>query len=399
VIRTDGSYGEVSATINLTNGTATSPSDYNSAPITVTFANGETSKIVTIPIVNDSKFEPDETINLTLTNLTGGAILGTQNTATLTILNDDPFLPGTLAFTNSQFSVNEDGTPVVAVTIARTGGSDREVSVTLTPSNGTATAPSDYNSNPITVTFADGETSKTITIPVVDDTQFEADETINLTLSNPTGGATLGTQNTATLTIINNDAPKQGVLAFSNPTYSVNEDGTAITAVTVTRTGGSDGEVSATISLSNGSATAPNDYNNNAIAVTFADGDTTPKTVTIPIINDTLVEGTETINLSLTNPTGGATIGNQNTAVVAIADDDIQLNFSTANYTVREDGTAVTDIIVTRTGRTTGAVSATITFTDGTATGCGCAASSLMTSTMVHLSSPWLMGRRVKLSP
>ncbi|BAZ10924.1 hypothetical protein NIES4071_27480 [Calothrix sp. NIES-4071] len=375
--RVGSSIGQISVTLALTNGTATAPADYNNSSIPVTFADGETSKIVTIPIVDDTSFEANETINLALTNPSNGVTLGTQNTAVFTIIDNDFAVPGTLAFSRSTYSVNEDGTPVIAVTITRAGGSDGEVSATLTPSNGTATAPTDYNSNPITVTFADGETSKIVTIPIVDDTLFESNETINLALSNPTNGATIGTQNTATLTIFNNDTPRQGILSFSNPTYSVNEDGTPITTVTVTRTGGSDGEVGATISLSNGTATAPSDYNNNPITVTFANGDTAPKTITIPVINDTLVEGTETINLTLTSPTGGATIGNQNTAVVAIADDDTQLNFSTGNYTVREDGTAVTDIIVTRTGRATGAVSATITFTDGTATGCGCVASSV----------------------
>ncbi|BDA73778.1 hypothetical protein CAL7716_079440 [Calothrix sp. PCC 7716] len=375
--RAGSSTGEVSVTLALTNGTATAPADYNNSSIRVTFADGETSKIVTIPIVDDTRFEANETINLALTNPSSGVTLGTQSTAVFTIIDNDSAVPGTLAFSRSTYSVNEDGTSVVAVTITRAGGSDGEVSATLTPSNGTATAPTDYNSNPITVSFADGETSKTVTIPIVDDTVFESNETINLALSNPTNGATIGTQNTATLTILNNDTPQQGILAFSNPTYSVNEDGTPITTVTVTRTGGSDGEVGATISLSNGTATAPSDYNSNPITVTFASGDTAPKTISIPITNDTLVEGTETINLTLTSPTGGATIGNQSTAFVAIVDDDTQLNFSTGNYTVREDGTAVTNIIVTRTGRATGAVSATITFTDGTATGCACGASSV----------------------
>ncbi|MBW4549589.1 MAG: S8 family serine peptidase, partial [Aphanocapsa sp. GSE-SYN-MK-11-07L] len=378
LIRSGSPVGQTSLDVFLSNGTATAPADYNNAPLSVVFNDGETTKTITIPIVNDSQFEPNETINLALTNLSNDAALGTQNTATLTIINDDPLAPGTLAFGAAQFSVNENGTPVAAITVTRTGGSDGAVSVTLTPTNGTATAPADYTSNPIAVSFADGETSKIVTIPIADDTLFEADETINLTLSNATNGATLGTQTTATLTIVNNDAPQQGVLAFSNPTYSIGEDGTAIAAVTVTRSGGSDGAVSATINLSNGSAIAPGDYSNTPITVSFADGDTAAKTITIPIVNDTSVEATETINLSLTNPTGGATIGTQSSAIVNIVDDDdVQLNFSAVNYTVNEDGTAVTEILITRTGSSTGAVSATISFADGTATGCTCAANSV----------------------
>lgn len=69
----------------------------------------------------------------------------------------------------------------------------------MTPSNVTATAPDDYQNNAITVDFADGETEKTVNIPIVDDTETEGDETINLALSNPTGGATIGTQDTAVL--------------------------------------------------------------------------------------------------------------------------------------------------------------------------------------------------------
>ena len=112
-----------------------------------------------------------------------------------------------------------------------------------------------------------------------------------------------------------------GVLAFSTPTYSITENGTPITQVTVTRTGGSDTEVSATITVNNGTATA-DDYNNTPIKVTFAHGDSAPKIITIPIKEDSQFEAVETIQLSLINPTNGVTIGSQNTAIVKIIDND-----------------------------------------------------------------------------
>ncbi|WP_304437817.1 Calx-beta domain-containing protein, partial [Cylindrospermopsis sp. CR12] len=295
--------GAVSATINLTNGTATAPSDYNNTSITVNFANGETSKTVTIPIVNDSQFEADETVNLTLSNPTGGATLGTQTTAVLTIINDDLPQPGIINLNSSNYTVNENGTANIKLT--RTSGSDGEVSVILTPSNESAIAGEDYTNTPITVTFANGETSKTVTIPLIDDSIYEPTETVNLTLSNPTGGATLGTQNTATLTIIDNDAVP-GVIQFSNETYSINENGTPVTAVTLTRINGSDGAVGVRINLTNRTANAPSDYNNTPITVNFANGETS-KTVTIPIVNDSQFEADETVNLTLSSPTGGAT--------------------------------------------------------------------------------------------
>lgn len=113
-----------------------------------------------------------------------------------------------------------------------------------------------------------------------------------------------------------------GELSFSAPTYSVNENGTATAAVQVIRTGGSFGAISATVSPMNGTATAPADYNSTPFLVSFADGDTTNKTVTIPIVDDSLIEGNETVDLSLGSPTNGATIGSQSSAILTILDND-----------------------------------------------------------------------------
>lgn len=201
VTRTGRSNGEVSATITPTDGTATSTADYDNTPINVRFADGETTKNVVIPIIDDTLVESNETINLALTNPTGGATIGAQNTATLTVVEDDV----QLAFSGSKFSVTEDGTPFAAVTVTRTGRSSGVVSAMLTPTDGTANRNADYNNTPIQVNFADGEIAKTVVVPLVNDAVVEADETLNLTLSNPTGGATLGVQNRAVLTIVNND--------------------------------------------------------------------------------------------------------------------------------------------------------------------------------------------------
>ncbi|TRU88111.1 MAG: hypothetical protein EWV76_09640 [Microcystis novacekii Mn_MB_F_20050700_S1] len=360
--RTNGSDGAVSVRINLTNGTATAPSDYNNTAITVNFANGETSKTVTIPIVNDTQFEPNETVNLTLSNPTGGVTLGTQTTAVLTIINDDLPQRGIINLNSSNYTANENGT--ANITLTRTNGSDGEVSVTLTPSDGTANQGSDYNNSPITVTFTNGQTSKTVTIPVTDDSIYEPTETVNLTLSNPTGGATLGTQQTAILTIIDNDAVP-GVIQFSNGTYSINENGTPVTAVTLTRSNGSDGAVSVRINLTNGTATAPSDYNNTPITVNFANGETT-KNVTIPIIDDSVLETTETINLTLSNPSNGVTIGSQNSAIVNIIDNDFKPTL-TVNIVAEQitEGNTIQGT-VTRNTDTTDPLTVTLVSSDNT---------------------------------
>ncbi|MEG3939379.1 Calx-beta domain-containing protein [Microcoleus sp. S36b_A3] len=362
VTRTGSSVAAVSATVSLADGTATAPADYANSPIVVNFAAGDsTPKTIDIPIVNDTLFEGNETVNLSLINPTGNATIGTQSTAVTTIVDND----STLQFSSPTFSVNEDGTPIAAVTVTRTGVTSGTVSATVSLTDGTATAPADYNANAIVVNFAPGDSApKTVNIPIINDTLLESNETVNLSLGSPTGNASIGTQSSATLDIIDNDS----TLQFSAPTFRIRENGTAVAAVTVTRTGSSTGAVSATVNLSNGTAVAPADYDNTAIPVNFAAGDSAPKIVNIPIIDDTLVEGNETINLSLVNPTGNATIGTQGTAVTTIVDNDSTLQFSAPFFSVNENGTPVSAVTVTRTGSAVGAVSATVSLSDGTAT-------------------------------
>jgi Ca2+-binding RTX toxin-like protein len=231
---------------------------------------------------------------------------------------------GKLSFSSTNFSVNEYGSPVTEVKVIRTDGSYGQVSATINLTDGTATALFDYTNTPIIVTFANGETSKNVTIPIVDDAIVEPNETVNLTLASPVGGATIGQQSSAVLTIADRTVvpvdPQPGVLSFGSPTYSIDENGVTVAAITVTRTGGTDGIVSATVTPSNGTATAPDDYNNSPIVVTFAAGDATAKTVNIPIVADAIVEPNETVNLTLASPFGEEGIGQQSSAVLTIVD-------------------------------------------------------------------------------
>ncbi|BFM39775.1 Calx-beta domain-containing protein [Synechocystis sp. LKSZ1] len=140
--------------------------------------------------------EPDELISV-FRNITGLNL----NSAAFSYI-PAVFKPSVLEFSAPQFSVLEDGTAVAAVTVLRTQGSEGEVSVSVALSNGTAKAPADYNGALITVLLADGELSKTVSIPIVKDNIAEPDETVNLLLVNPSQGASIGQQNSATLTIL-----------------------------------------------------------------------------------------------------------------------------------------------------------------------------------------------------
>ncbi len=112
--------------------------------------------------------------------------------------------PGQLEFSSANYILREDGV-ATSITVSRVGGSYGPVTVDYATSDGTAIVDYDYLSSAGMLSFADGETSQSFFVSILDDNAVEDDETINLSLSNPTGGATLGSQNTAVLTIIDNE--------------------------------------------------------------------------------------------------------------------------------------------------------------------------------------------------
>ncbi len=374
--RTEGSAGAVAATITLTDDTGTAPDDYDNTPILVSFADGDTAlKTIEVPIVDDTLIEGTEMVLLTLTNPTGGAILGSPITATLDILDNEIPTPGTLQFSAANFTVDEEGTPVMEVTVTRGGGTQGAVTVQVIPVDGTATAPDDYDNTPITVSFADGDNqAKIVTIPIVDDELLEGDETVNLSLFNPTGGASLGNEKTATLTILDTDRP--GEIQFSTSTYSIREDGGSAT-ITVTRDSAI-GSVSVDYATETPNtanpAMADADYIPTQGTLTFNAGETT-KTLTIPILNDDLVEGTETVQIALANPSNGAILGENATAILEILDHEPgSLEFINASSSGLEgnSGAAVDTVVgkISRSGGSDGEVTVQVVLDNpaGTAT-------------------------------
>jgi plastocyanin len=230
-------------------------------------------------------------------------------------------VPGTLQFTSSGATVNESvGTTQVSV--ARVGGDDGAVSVSYTTSDGSATAGNDYLATSGTLSWADNDdTPKNFSVSIIDDDEDEANETINLMLSNPTGGAGLGASS-ATLTIRDNDDTQQnpGSIQWTNTMVDVAEGATI--QISATRTGGSDGAVSVSYASSDGSAVAGADYLEAMGTLSWGGGESSPRSFQLSTLQDTEEEAPETINISLSNPTGGAVIGSPAGLTVQIADDD-----------------------------------------------------------------------------
>ncbi len=228
-------------------------------------------------------------------------------------------LPGELQFSAADYAVDESAGGLT-VTVTRVAGSAGEVTVDYTAMDGAATAGNDYESLSGTLTFLDGETSLTFDLSIVDDALHEGDEDLTLMLGNLTGGAALGTPSTAVVTIHDDDPPQPGTLQFSSPSYSVAEDGGAV-SITVTRTGGSDGPVAVQYATGRGSASANLDYAPTGGTLSFADGQTA-NAFSVTILDDADDEADENFGLALGSPTGGASLGSPGRARVTILDQD-----------------------------------------------------------------------------
>jgi hypothetical protein len=317
VNRNEGSAGTATVAWAMTTNTATAGTDASlqaGETGVLTFGNGVTNRTFTVAIANDTLAEGNESLHLTLSSPTGGAVLGVRSRATLTIADNDVSANG-IAFSAPSYTNVESGN--ASITITRTSTAAAQ-SVTFATSNGTATAGADYTARTLTVSFAAGVASQTVQVPILADTLVENNECLNLTLTDSSGGSSLGAQRRALINITDNDSA--GALDLQVDAFTIGEAGGSAT-ITVTRAGGSAGAANVTLATSNLTATAGSDYTAVNTTVSFAAGQTS-KTVAIPVVNDASVEGVESLNLTLSNPTGGATLGTRRRAVLVITDND-----------------------------------------------------------------------------
>jgi hypothetical protein len=365
--RTGGTSGAVSVTCATTaGGTAAAGSDYTTTSATVSWANGDgANKTCSIPILEDTTDEPDETVNLALSNPTGGAVLTSPSTAVLTITDNDP--QPAISITNTSVTEGNTGTVTASFSVTLDRASTNQITVAWASGGGTATAGSDYVPGSGTLTFSAGQTSKTITRAVNGDTLDESNETFNITLSSPTNATLADGVGTCTIT----DDDTAGSIQFYTATYSAIESGTQV-VVTVNRSGGAASGASVAYAVTGGTATGGGvDYTVANGTLTFAAAETS-RTFTIGLVHDTLDEPDETVVVTLSNPGGGATLGPITVYTLTIEDNDFGglVQFQVAESSRSEISGTATLLIVRGSGAASG-VSVDFAVTGGTATGGG----------------------------
>ncbi|MCT7949008.1 hypothetical protein NG798_04340 [Ancylothrix sp. C2] len=224
--------------------------------------------------------------------------------------------PSIVSFSTATYTVSEPTaagtTTTVTVTVSRTGNSIAPASVTVTATPNTAQQGIDYVETSQLVGWNAGETGEkqvTFTINSDNNNAITTPKTFNLLLANPTN-TTLGVNPTATVSI---QPFSPGTIEFGATQYTITEDGSGVQTIVVKRTGGSQGEITADITLT--PSADPNSaasVNTTAsVPVIFADGDTADKTVTITsLLNlNAVPSGVVSTTLNITNIQGGATAG------------------------------------------------------------------------------------------
>ena len=298
----------VVAAYATSDGTAMAGSDYVATSGTLTFGAGQTLKFVQVPVVDDDVEDSGETFGFTLSDVTGASLA--QAAATGTIWNSEA---PALSVADAVATGGADA--ALAFVVALSPAATETVTVDYATHDGTARAGEHYTGQSGTLTFAVGETAKTLSVPITGD---GVGGTLTLALANASGAVLA-------------DAAATGTIRSDRPSLSVADaeatEEDAALEFAVTLDAASTAPVTVDYATSDGTATAGSDYTATQGTLTFAPGETS-KTLSVPIADDEVEDGGETLTLTLGNADGATladatatgTIGNAEPAD-AVAND------------------------------------------------------------------------------
>ena len=223
--------------------------------------------------------------------------------------------PTGIRITGGSVVEGNSGTTPLAFTVSLSAAATQTVTVNYATAGGTATSGTDFVAQSGTLSFAPGETSKTILVDVVGDTDYEANEAFSVVLSGASTNAGITTAS-ASGTIANDDAqPPPPTLSVSSVSAL---EGAGALVFTVTLSAASSSTVSVRFATANGTATSAGktaDYSSTSGTLTFNPGETS-KTVTVAVRNDSLVETDETFFVDLSRASGAAIAVSRGTGTI-----------------------------------------------------------------------------------
>lgn len=290
-----------------TGGTATSGSDYTAPSGSVTILAGQTTADVAVAITNDAIVEATETLSLTLTGFTArdaDVSLGSPVIAFAGV-NDNDSATVSIAKVNDGAETN---TPVGALfRVTQTAQSSADTTVTYSFS-GSASSGTDFTALSGSVTIPAGETTADISVTVLNDNIVEATESITVTLtgfSARDADIALSSTPSATAAIVDVTDNDMATVSIAKLTDGVEAAVPTNASFRLTQSAASS---TATIIAYNvgGTASSGTDFTALSGSVTIPAGQTTAD-ITVPVLDENMVEPTETVSVTLTSITSGDT--------------------------------------------------------------------------------------------
>jgi uncharacterized protein (DUF1800 family) len=327
VTRSDGTSGAVGVSYATADGSAKAGMDYTAATGTLSWADGDSgTKTVAIPVSDATPFTGNKTLTFNLSAPTGSATLGAPTAATITIDGSGSTttapMAGSVALSATTYSVAQSA-GTLKITVARSGGSAGAIGVNFATANGTAVAGSNYTAANGTLNWADGDTAaKTISVSISNATPFSGAKSFTIGLASASGGATLGNPKMSTVTINGSGVPVTsavpGTVKIAAPTYSVAQTAGTV-RISVSRAGGTSGAISVAFTTASGTAKAGTDFSSMSGTLTWNDGDSAAKVVSVPISDASAFSGAKSFSLILSDATGGSSLGSPAQATVTVS--------------------------------------------------------------------------------
>jgi uncharacterized repeat protein (TIGR01451 family) len=316
--------------------TAIQGTDYLAATGTLTFAPGQTSNVVQVPVIGNTIPQPDRTFVVNLSQPVNATVVKGQ--AVGTILDDDS--AGRLFINDVTQVIGQNGITPFVFTVALTRPSGQSVSVDYSAASGTAVVGTDLLAASGTLTFPAGAISTNLTVSVLGTTSPALDKTFFVNLSNPRNATIARASGLGTIRN-NNPFPQISIGDVSLPEGDV---GTTLAKFPVTLSFSISQPVTVSYSTSDGTALANVDYQAESGTVTFAPG-TTTQTISVPVIGNTINEPDKTFSVDLSKPVL-ATLGRGH-AVGTIVNDDAPPVLSVGNISLLEGNSGTTNAVFT----------------------------------------------------
>jgi hypothetical protein len=264
------------------NGTATAGRDYNAVSGKLTFAKGETSKTIQIPVIGDRVPEVDKAFSLKLSDAKHAKIA--NRTTVVTILDDEP----RISISDVSTKEGNSSTTPFTFTVSLSAAYDQAVTVNYATTNGSASAGVDFTAASGQLVFAPGQTSQTIAVAVNGNRLPGPDKTFSVSLSTPNQYAVI------------NKGVGVGTIVDDEPRISISDVynyGETTFTFTATLSAAYDQDVTVNFNTADGTALAGLDYVATSGTLTFARGETT-KTITVDVLDTTSADKSFSIHLN-----------------------------------------------------------------------------------------------------